>query len=176
MNFVLLACVQREALESEIINLQTVAASPCSALALIIDHDLGFLMWLGEVFVEAGFQAVPALHCRQALAMAKRLNRPITTLVLNPELPGAARTVKALAAANPAMRVVLIRNSPAHSDAPSAPHDMRDDAARPSRTNPNGIRARSTLERPSPEEPISRPVWVSKIRKMLVQRSVEKNF
>lgn len=164
MNFVPLACVQREPLKSEILNLQAVAASSC--FTLIIDHDLGFLMWLGEVFLEAGCAAVPALHCRQALAVAKRLTPPITMLLLSPELPGAARTVKALTAANPAMRVVLIRNSPAHAEGGSVRCGIQ---------NPSGIRARSTLERPSPWEPISRPEWVSKIRRLLAQCSVQKN-
>jgi hypothetical protein len=136
-----------------------VTASSGPALALIIDHDLGFLMWLGEVFTELGCQAVPALHCRQALALATQLELPITTVVVNPELPGAARMVKALVAANPGVRVVLIRNSAADTNGDSRPGRVTLD--------PNGIKARSTLERPSPSEPISRPEWLAKIRKML---------
>ncbi len=166
MNSVPPACVQREAPEPEIVNLPAVTDGSCSALALIIDHDLGFLMWLGEVFLEAGCHAVPALHCRRALAMAKKLKPPITTLVINPELPGAARTIKTLAAANPDMRVVLIRNSPAQAEAGSVRFGLQ---------KPSGIQARSTLERPSPWEPISRPAWVSKIRKMLALGSIGRN-
>jgi hypothetical protein len=126
----------------------------CSALALIIDHDLGFLMWLGEMFSELGYPAVPALHCRQALVLATRLNLPITTLVINPELRGARRMVKTLTAANPGLRVVLIRDSAARG--------------RGRQGDPPGIPARSTLERPSPGESISRPEWVAKVRKTLM--------
>lgn len=103
-------------------------------------------MWLGEVFTELGFQAFPALHCRQALTLAKRLERPINALVVNPELPGATRAVKTLLAANPGARVMWIRNAAAHDPGDRHP----------------------TLERPSPWDPISRPEWVAKVRKILV--------
>jgi hypothetical protein len=110
-------------------------------------------MWLGELFSELGCQAVPALHCRQALALATRLNLQITILAVSPELRGARRMVKLLVAANPGLRVVLIRDS-ADQWSGIQPH-------------PSGIQARFTLERPSPAEPISRPEWVSKVRKIL---------
>jgi len=113
-------------------------------------------MWLGDVFSEVGCQAVPALHCRQALALARRLDLPITTLVVNPELPGARRVVAALAELNPGLRVVQICNS-AHSD-----HGNGN-----GRTKPNGIHSRFTLQRPSPSEPVSRREWLSKIRRVL---------
>ncbi len=127
----------------------TVIAHSCSALALIIDDDLGFVMWLGEIFTELGCQAVPALHCRQALAFIQRIDLPIAILVLNPELRGAKRTVKVLVAANPGLRLVLIQGSGLHA-------------------NPSGIQARFTLERPSPGDPISRPEWAARIRRVLI--------
>jgi hypothetical protein len=141
-----------------------VTDSACSALALIVDHDLGFVMWLGEVFAELGCQAVPALHCRQALVLAKDLTRPITTLVMNPDLPGAARAVKALLAANPAMRVVLIRSSAANPDTNGGNGGTRNPAV----ASPKAIPARSILEKPAPWETISRPEWVAKVRTLLV--------
>jgi DNA-binding response OmpR family regulator len=126
-----------------------VTASPGSPLVLIIDDDLGFLMWLGEVFTELGCQTVPALHCRQARSLAKRLKMAITTLVVNPELPGAELMVKALAEANPGVQVVvLIPASAAHP-------------------NESGIEAQASLKRPSPWEPISRSEWVARVRKVL---------
>jgi hypothetical protein len=162
MNFEPLVFGRHGALISK--NLQHVTAGSCSALALIVDHDLGFLMWLGEVFVEAGCQAVPALQCRQALALAKQLKPPITILVLNPELAGAARAVKLLVAANPAMQIVFIRSATVDPDAGGINYGSQDSI------HSIGIRARFSLERPSPWEPISRQRWVAKIRKMLAQR------
>ena len=111
-------------------------------------------MWLGDVLTELGCQAVPALHCRQALVLATRLKLPIATLVINPELRGARRMVRALMAANPGLRVVLIRDSAARGNGGAA--------------NQFGIQARSTLERPSPWESISRLEWIARVRKTLV--------
>ncbi len=139
-------------------------ASSSSDFALIIDSDLGFLMWLGELLRELGCQAVPALHCRQALALAKRFELPITILLLDPELPGAERMVQQLAAANPGVRVALIRDSAAHAGQGIAKRRIQ---SNPDGVNPNSIPARYTLERPSPWEAISRPEWLEKIRHVL---------
>ena len=128
-------------------------ARSCSKVALIIDHDLGFLMWLGEIFSELGCQAFPALGCRQALALAVRWKLPITTLVVNPELRGARRAAQALMATNPEWRVVLIRDSTVPGDGPA---------------DPPGIQASSTLVRPSPGESISNQEWAAKLRKTLL--------
>ncbi len=150
-----------ESARFDIANLQPVTAVYRSSLALIVDHDLGFLMWLGDVFSELGCQAVPALHCRQAMALTKRLDLSITTLVLNPELPGAVRTVQTLLGVNPGMRVVLISNAAAH------PHPNNGNG----RTSPTGIAAPFTLQRPLPGEQVSRQEWVSKVRRLLPQFS-----
>jgi ActR/RegA family two-component response regulator len=122
-----------------------------SSLTLIVDNDLGFLMWLGDIFAHLGCQAFPALHCRQALAIARKLEEPISTLVVNPELAGASRMVKTMLASNPGARVILIRN------------------AKTLATNRIGFPAHTTLERPSAWEPISRSIWIGKIRRILPQ-------
>ena len=111
-------------------------------------------MWLAEMFAELGCQAMPALNCRQALALSKRLELPIAILVVNPELRGAERMVKCLVAANPGVRLVLIRNLATDGIA--------------SQQNPSGLKARFTLARPSPGESISRPDWVARIRKVVL--------
>jgi hypothetical protein len=136
------------------------AKSGC-ALVLIIDQDLGFLMWLGELFTELGCQTVPALHCRHALELAQRLELPISTLVVNPDLPGAAKTIKTLVASNPDARVVLIR------DAGAAPKSIA--AGAPGQGNAPTIVPQMILERPTPGEPISRPAWLARVRKVLLQ-------
>jgi hypothetical protein len=128
-----------------------VNAGTGSPTALIVDDDLGFLLWLGEMLTESGYQAVPALQCRQALTLVKKLALPIDLLVLNPELRGAKRTIDVLAAEHPRLRVVLIRD-------PSTPCPGLDSN-------------HATLERPSAWEPISRPQWVTKIRKVLLRSS-----
>ena len=136
------------------------AKSDC-ALVLIIDQDLGFLMWLGELFTELGCQTVPALHCRHAIELAQRLELPISTLVVNPDLPGAAKTIKTLVASNPNARVVLIRDAGADpkSSGPRAP----------SQANAPTLVRQLILERPAPGEPISRQAWLARVRKVLLQ-------
>jgi hypothetical protein len=111
-------------------------------------------MWLGELFTELGCQTVPALHCRHALELAQRLELPISMLLVDPDLPGAAKTIKTLVASNPGARVVLIR------DAGAAPKST--EARVPGQ-------AQLILERPTPGEPISRPAWLARIRKVLLQ-------
>jgi hypothetical protein len=136
-----------------------VTADSCSTRALIVDPDLGFLMWLGELFAELGCQAAPAFNCRQALALIERFELSLTILVIDPELRGAKRLVKVLAAAHPGLRLVLIRSA-------AAPKcDSQGDGLHPT---PNGIQARFTLERPTPGEEISRPDWTARIRKLLI--------
>jgi DNA-binding NtrC family response regulator len=134
----------------------TVTGQSCSSHVLIVDHDMGFVMWLGTLFTELGRQAVPALHCRQALAMIQRMDLPVSILVIDPELRGAKRLIQRVVAANPALRLVLIGNS-GNSDN-SAP------------TKFSGLQARFTLQRPSPMQAVSRAEWATKIRKLIADR------
>ena len=125
-----------------------------SPTALIVDDDVGFVLWLGEMLNESGYQTVPALQCRQAVTMVKQLSLRIDVLVMNPKLRGAARAMKTLETEHPRLRVVLIRD-------PSSPDPVTESD-------------HPTLERPSAWEPISRPQWVTKIRKVLLRPSAVK--
>jgi len=109
-------------------------------------------MWLGEIFTELGYQAFPALRCRQALAFIQRIQVPVAVLVIDPELHGAQRMVKVASMANPALRLILVRDATASESGASEP----------------GIQSRFTLERPSPGDAISRPEWAAKIRRLLI--------
>jgi len=126
-----------------------VNAGTGSPTALIVDDDVAFILWLGEVFAETGYQAFPALRCREALSLAKTFGLRIDVLVLNPQLPGAKRAMKVLASTQPNLRLVLIWD-------PSIPGPVPDSA-------------HATLERPSVGEDVSRPHWVAKIRKILMR-------
>src|SRR5580658_10708163 len=106
-------------------------------------------MWLGELFAELGCQAMPALHCRQGLALAKQLKLPITILIANPELRGYKPMVRALAAANPGLRVIPIRNSTADGKG------VRSEAS--------GTGAESVRERPVRGENRARAEWLDKL-------------
>lgn len=114
---------------------------------LIVDDDLAFLWWLGEVFAEAGYQAAPALDCRQALVLLERLGLDLDLLVINPKLAGAARMRAILALEHPSLRVILIQ------DRGDRPHVS--------------IQGDAVLERPSGWEPVSRGHWQRKLRGVL---------
>ena len=125
-----------------------------SPTALIVDDDVAFILWLGEMFNESGYRAFPALHCQEALTLAKKFALRVDVLVVNPALPGAKRAMRVLAGAQPSLRVLLIRDG--------------------SKSGPVEESTHPTLERPSAWEPISRPQWVIKIRRLLMRASAAK--
>jgi DNA-binding NtrC family response regulator len=121
--------------------------SPAATTVWIVDDDLGFVWWLGEVFTEAGCRTLPALSCEQALALFKSLDVGIDLLVVNPQLSGISKMLKILSRAHPNLKIVAIGNASAALLAASRPQ--------------------ASLERPSASESISRPEWLKKVRKLL---------
>lgn len=114
---------------------------------LIVDDDVAFLWWLGEMFTDAGYQAVPALSCSQALAVVNRLNLHINVLVVSASLSGAIRLVRSLERLGRDLRIVLVADSK-----DLAVHSLHYDAI---------------LTRPSGWEPVSRPDWLRKLHTLL---------
>ena len=110
-------------------------------------------MWLGEVFAKLGCQAVPALHCTEAIGLAAQLHAPVQIVVVNPELHGSGQLVGELKQTNPNLRVVLIRNSGANGSEHGAHADL--------------LAASAILERPAPWDSISLREWLAKVRKVL---------
>jgi hypothetical protein len=124
-----------------------VTQSPAPTTVWIVDDDLGFVWWLGEIFTEAGCRALPALSCEQAVSLNKSLDVGIDLLVLNPSLPGVIGMLQILRSVHPNFKIALIGHaSPALSTA---------------------IRPQANLERPSSSDPISRLDWLRKVRKLL---------
>jgi hypothetical protein len=115
---------------------------------LIVDEDLGFVSWLGELFCEAGYRALPALNCRQAVSLIKKLDLDVDVLAVDEGLPGVCEMIGMLRRPRRLLKIVVIRN-PAVEE-----HD---------------IPAHATLDRPSGWEPISRPVWLKKVLSVLKQ-------
>jgi DNA-binding NtrC family response regulator len=124
-----------------------VTRSPAATTVWIVDDDLGFVWWLGEIFTEAGCRTLPALSCEQALALIKSLDVGIDLLVVNPQLPGITKMLKILSRAHPNLKIVAIGNASA--------------------ALPAAFRPQASLERPSASESISRPEWLKKVRKLL---------
>ena len=120
---------------------------PAPTTVWIVDHDLGFVWWLGEIFIEAGCRALPALSCEQALSLMKTFDLGIDLLVLNPRLPDAPKMLQIITSAHPNFKIVLIGKA--------------------SLVLTTAIRPHANLEPPSGCDSISRPEWLKKVRKLL---------
>ena len=78
--------------------------------ALIVDVDVGFIFWFGEIITKAGWNLVPALNCRQGVALAVMLDSYIDVIVVNPALIGIHEMVESLSRVHRPM-VVVVRDS-----------------------------------------------------------------
>ena len=122
---------------------------PGATTVWIVDDDLGFVWWLGEIFTEAGCRALPALSCEQAVSLIKQLNLGMDVLVLNPQLPGVVGMLQIFRRVRPNFQIVTI--------------------GKPSSALTAAIRPKAKLERPSGSASVSRPVWLQEVRKLLKQ-------
>jgi DNA-binding response OmpR family regulator len=58
-------------------------------VVLIVDRDLGFVMWLGHALVDAGFQAIPATSAEGAMYVVEKMRiAHVDVLIIDPDLPG----------------------------------------------------------------------------------------
>jgi hypothetical protein len=120
---------------------------PATRTVLIVDNDLGFVCWLGDLFNEIGSRPLPALSCEHAAALMKRLGIEPDLIVFNPRLPGVDGMLQNLIRQDPHIELVSIGPP---SEALAVP-----------------IHASATVERPSAGEPISRVEWLEKVRRLL---------
>ena len=116
---------------------------------LIVDDDLGFVWWLGDIFIEVGGRALPALNCGEAVVLTKRFGVEPDLIILNPSLPGASKMLQSYVQTKPHLKIVTI--------------------GPPSKALATSIHVHATLERPSQMEPILRTEWLEKLRKVLGQ-------
>lgn len=120
---------------------------------LIVDRDLGFLFWLGEVFTKAGCLAIPALDCGQAVSLMRKLSLQLAVVVVNPELIEVAWMIQTLRRSNGHFKVVTIVD-----DDPDVG---------------NTIQAQVTLRRPRVGELISDGDWLNRVQEVLRLRHTQ---
>jgi hypothetical protein len=113
-------------------------------VVLIVDEDLGFVWWLGQMFSEAGCQVVPALSPEQTDSFARNLK--VDVIVVNPELAGVSELIRGMSSPRPP-KIVAIRN-----------HDSVVRGA---------VRADATLERPSGWGTVSQNEWLGCVRRLV---------
>ena len=81
-------------------------------VVLIVDRDLGFVWWLGEILNNAECDAVPALNCREAMTIANDLKLDVDVLFVNPKLVGVPALTRSLSRANRPAKIIDIRKRP----------------------------------------------------------------
>ena len=72
---------------------------------LILDTDLGFVFWLGEILTQAGYRAVPAQSIKEATSLMRRLKTLADLLIVSPAVHGAAEWMQSRG--NPLLRPVI---------------------------------------------------------------------
>ena len=77
---------------------------------VIVDDDLGFVVWLGQLLTDAGYQAVPAFSCLEAFSHIQQFDVKVDVVIVNPALPGVADMILTLGRTHGPLRIVLIHN------------------------------------------------------------------
>ena len=120
---------------------------PPQRTVLMVDEDLGFLLWLGQLFAEIGYRSVPASSCRQAASHLKKLKVNISLVVVNQGLKGARSLLKTLEGDANRIRIILIRN--------------------PTATAFVAVPESAILDKPRAWENIARAEWLQRLRQAL---------
>ena len=114
-------------------------------MILIVDPDLGFLFWLGQVLAEAGYAVLPAVSCGQALYHTDKFGAKIDDVILEPSLPGVSQMLRELGRLNSFLKIILIGS-------PGMPSAMLADL---------------TMQRPRSKEALSPEEWLTRLEAVL---------
>ena len=121
---------------------------PGAPTILIVDEDVGFLWWLGELFNDLGYRSLPALSSPQAISLLSASFKSIDLLIIDPRLTGASHLIQVLSETR-AVKVVLIQGP--------EPYEIR------------GIQAAASVERPFGRATVSRAEWRQKLQRLLLK-------
>jgi response regulator RpfG family c-di-GMP phosphodiesterase len=83
---------------------------------LLVDSDLGFTFWLGQLLDQAGYEAFPAKSIADAIQLLDQLKFQIDLLLLNPTLEGAASLASVLRHSQPHIRIVAVHDPDVYLD------------------------------------------------------------
>lgn len=78
------------------------------ATILILDNDLGFAFWLGQILTAPHCTALPAFNVAEASELIGHFNLKIDFLIMNPAVPGAEEFTRALRKEHRQMRVATL--------------------------------------------------------------------
>jgi len=97
------------------------AGSTTTETILIIDSDLGFVFWLGQLLDQAGYQALPAKSVADASELLSHWGGSLDAVIISPNVSGSIEFAAHLRALNPNLRVISLTDqdnagSPAVAD------------------------------------------------------------
>jgi two-component SAPR family response regulator len=73
---------------------------------LIIDNDLGFMFWLGQILNEAGYLVLPAGAVSEAVDLMSENKIEADLLIIKPSLPGVISLVAELRLSRSGLKVI----------------------------------------------------------------------
>ena len=114
-------------------------------MILIVDPDLGFLFWLGQVLAEAGYAVLPAVSCGQALDHSKKFRAMIDDVIVEPGLSGVSEMLRELGRLNSFLKIIFIGS-------PGIPGTMLADMM---------------IQRPRSEDSLSPEEWLTRLQTVL---------
>ena len=85
---------------------------PVTPSVLIVDEDLGFIWWLGEILAKAGCRVVPAMTCQEATSAAKSMKLKIDLIFVNPALDGTSAMLESFRRTHMPVRVIEVPAGP----------------------------------------------------------------
>ena len=119
---------------------------------LIVDEDIGFVWWLGDMLKEVGCRVLPALACGEAVLLTKQLGIEPDLIIVNPSLAGTPQMLQFFIHTKSHLQIVT--------------------TGAPSKALTASIHVGAILERPSANEPAIRGQWLEKLRKLTRQAEV----
>jgi DNA-binding NtrC family response regulator len=85
---------------------------PPAQTILIVDQDLGFIMWLGQTLALQGHLTLPSTTASEALRVIAKLGiATVDLLIVNPALSGTSDLVDILRGRHVALKVILMEDS-----------------------------------------------------------------
>jgi hypothetical protein len=133
-----------------------------SSIVLIIDNDLAFVFWLGEILASAGYEPYPAQDVPQARQLLSNLPGPPALVIVNTCFPGAAAFLRAVRQSIGGLQAIGI--SDPSSDPSSVPSSV------PSSGGGEFSESIQTVPRPTCFGGISVSEWLNLIERVLSRR------
>ena len=118
---------------------------------LIVESDLGFVFWLGQVLLGAGYEALPAKGVADASALVRELKAQVDVLIVNPSLAGASNLVKTLRRSRGDLKVMAVL-SDTDQQPPPIPH------------------ADAEIRKPLRTDRIAGFLWIRSVEQLLARR------